>query len=314
LAETTPKMLLGIQPTGWTSDDFPEIGDDTSYQEILDQTVEAGFEGGSTGHNYPAHPPSLLEAVKRRGLRIAATWAGTSFTTGVDVNAAFAAFAGQVAFLQKVGAKDVVVAELANAVNQIRAKAVLTDRPILNEPQWRLLISQLDRAGRYAADLGMQLSYHPHVGTGVMTLEETERLLDSTDPEAVGLCLDTAHLCYGGCSQYQLEQLTAKYATRITHVHLKNVRREVLNVARNKHYSFYEAIEAGIFTVPGDYKDPELDLAPIMQILKDVGYRRWMIIEAEQDPAKPDRCRRRHVAPLEYAQMARDFLREHLGY
>ena len=105
------------------------------------------------------------------------------------------------------------MAELAGAVNQIRTKGVLTDRPVLNEPQWRLLTSQLDRAGRYAAERGLQLSYHPHVGTGVMTLEETERLLDSTSSDTVGLCLDTAHLCYGGCSQYQLEQLTKKYAS-----------------------------------------------------------------------------------------------------
>jgi inosose dehydratase len=307
-------MLLGIQPTGWTNDDFPEIGNDTPYQVILEQTAHAGFAGGSTGHNYPSHVPSLLKAVGSWNLRIAATWAGMNFTSGLDLDASFAEFTSQVVFLQAVGAKDVVMAELANAVNQIRKKEVLADRPILNEPQWRVLISQLNRAGRYAADRNLQLSYHPHVGTGVMTLKETERLLDSTDPKTVGLCLDTGHLCYGGCSQHQMEQLTEKYKTRITHVHLKNVRRKVLNVAVSERYSFYEAIEAGIFTVPGDYDGVVLDLAPILEILKDVGYCRWMIVEAEQDPTKSDPCRGGHIAPLKYAQMAREFFRKHLGY
>ena len=53
---------------------------------------------------------------------------------------------------------------------------------------------------------------------------------------------------------------------------------------------------------------------PILEILKDVSYRRWLIVEAEQDPAKPDPCRGKHIAPLEYAQMVSQFLRKHLGY
>lgn len=110
------RMTLGIQPTGWTNDDFPEIGNDTHYQVILDQTKEADFEGGSTGHNYPSHLPSLRHAIESRGLKIASIWAGTAFTTGVDAEAALAAFRAQVTFLEDVGAQDVVVAELANAV------------------------------------------------------------------------------------------------------------------------------------------------------------------------------------------------------
>src|SRR5690349_1142824 len=97
------RMTFGIQPTGWTNDDFPELGNYYPYQVILDETEQAGFVGGSTGHNYPSHLPSLLQALKVNNLRIASTWAGTSFTTGVDADAAFASFQAQVAFLQQVG-------------------------------------------------------------------------------------------------------------------------------------------------------------------------------------------------------------------
>jgi len=92
---------------------------------------------------------------------------------GVDIEGAFKAFEAQVAFLKAVGSRDVVVAELANAVNQVRSKSVLTDRPILNTPEWYLLTTSLDTAGKIALDNGMRLSYHPHVGTGVQTMEET---------------------------------------------------------------------------------------------------------------------------------------------
>lgn len=301
---TIPQMILGIHPTCWTNDDFPEIGNDIPYQVILDQTKRAGFVGGSTGHNYPTHIPSLLKAVEHFGLRIAAIWSGLSFSTGANIDAAFAQYESDVAFLQKVGARDVVVAELAAAVNDVRSKAVLTDRPHMNNAQWYLLTALLNRAGKYARDKGMQLSYHPHVGTVVQTMDETYRLLHSTD-DTVGLCLDTGHLRYGGATQGEIVDLVKRYTKRITHVHLKNVRSKVLALAVENHFSFYNAIEAGIFTVAGD-PEGDLDLAPILQILKSSGYSGWMIVEAEQDPA--------HVDPFRYAQMARAYLKQQLGY
>jgi len=142
----------------------------------------------------------LLYAINSRGLKIASTWAGTQFTTGSSIETTFEAFEAQVAFLKTVGATDVVVAELDDAVNQVRIRSVLSDRPKFNGPQWYLLTSLLNRAGKYAREQGMQLSYHPHVGTGVMTIEETEMLLDSTNHDYVALCLDTAHLRFGGAS------------------------------------------------------------------------------------------------------------------
>jgi len=298
------KMTFGIQPTCWTNDDFPEIGNDTPYQKILDETKKARYAGGSTGHNYPSHLPSLLEALRVNNLKIASTWAGTSFTTGVDADAALADFQAQVTFLKEVGARDVVVAELAGAVNQIRTKRVLEDRPILSEAQWFLLTRLLDEAAKYAKDQDMQLSYHPHVGTCVMTLEETIRLLDSTNPDYVGLCLDTGHLRYGGASLSDVEAFTKKYVRRITHVHLKNVRKAVLPVAVKGSYSFYQAIESGIFTVPGDTEGD--DLSSIVKTLNQAGYSGWMVIEAEQDPANAN--------PFQYANTARKFLEKELGY
>ena len=297
------KMIIGIQPTGWTNDDFPEIGNDTPYQVILDQTRECGYEGGSTGHNYPTHLPSLKRAIQSRGLRIASTWFGTTFTTGIGFDDAFESFKVQIDFLKDVGSTDVVVAELAGAVNQIRAKAVLTDRPILNDAEWYLLTSSLNIAAKFAHDNGMQLSYHPHVGTGVMTIADTERLLGSTDPKYVGLCLDTAHLAFGGASQSDLEELTKKHVSRITHVHLKQVRNKVLQVSGKT--SFYQAIQDGIFTVPGD---PEggLNLDPIMEALQGNGFDGWLVVEAEQNPL--------HANPLLCAQTARRYIHDKLGY
>ncbi len=302
-AKSSPgKIKIGIQPTGWTNDDFPEIGNDTPYQKILNETRDAGYKGGSTGHNYPSHLPSLEFDLKSRGLGITSTWVGTHFTAEDCYDLTIETVREQIAFLKSVNATDIVVAELANAVNQIRTKSVLTDRPIFNEAQKYLLYRGLDEAGKMAAAEGMRLSYHPHVGTGVQQIEETRELLARTNKDYVWLCLDTGHTQLAGDDPHVLAR---EQARRIGHVHLKNVRQEIVEKARREKYSFYEAILEGVFTVPGDVKGA-IDFEPIFEALISADFQGWIVVEAEQDPTK-------HKSPREFAEIARKFVKKNLG-
>lgn len=295
-------VKIGIQPTCWTNDDFPEVGDDTPYQLILDETAAANYEGGSTGHNYPKHLPSLIKALNERSLTITSTWAGTSFTAPGRYDQTLEFVRSQIAFLKKIGSDTLVVAELEEAVNQVRHKAVLTDRPVFNEPQWYLLTQGLNEAGRIATEEGMKLCYHPHVGTGVQTRDEVDRLLDRTDPNLVSMCLDTGHALFSG---HDPIELTMDHISRIKHVHLKNVRKPVLELAVSNNWSFYQSILTGIFTVPGDF-DGCIDFIPILDILKESNYQGWIVVEAEQDPSQV-------TTPFQFATMARKFIRKNLG-
>ncbi|MCI8723903.1 MAG: myo-inosose-2 dehydratase, partial [Ruminococcus sp.] len=56
------------------------------------------------------------------------------------------------------------------------------------------------------------------------------------------------------------------------------------------------------FTVPGDGC---IDFDPIFKVLEETGYEGYMLVEAEQDPAKAN--------PLEYAIKARKFIAEKTG-
>jgi len=302
LTEQDTKLIrLGIQPTCWTNDDFPEIGDTTPFQVILDETKACGFEGGSTGHNYPKHLPSLKDALERRSLSITSTWVGTQFTAEGQYFATLETVREQIAFLKAVGTRDLVVAELAAAVNQVRTKAVLNDRPVFNEAQWYLLQKGLNEAGRIAAKEGMHLCYHPHVGTGVQDRGEIDRLMGGTDLSTVWMCLDTGHAYFASVDPIQL---TRDYIDRIGHIHLKNVRKEVMNRAVQGRYSFYQSICEGIFTVPGDTAGA-IDFAPIFELLVNHKYKGWLVVEAEQDPAKAN--------PKAYAKMAFEFIQHGLS-
>jgi len=139
------------------------------------------------------------------------------------------------------------------------------------------------------------------MGTGVMTTEEIDRLAEITDPDLVNICLDTGHLHFAGGNSLDFIE---KHSDRIKHVHLKNIRQNIMDEALQQNMSFKEAILAGVFTVPGD---PEgvIDFAPILQALADKAYKGWLVVEAEQDPAK--------ATPLKYAKLGRDYLREVTG-
>ena len=60
----------------------------------------------------------------------------------------------------------------------------------------------------------------------------------------------------------------------------------------------------GVFTVPGD---PEgcVDFPTVFKLLDEYNYEGWLVVEAEQDPAIAN--------PLEYARMARAYVKEHTG-
>ena len=66
--------------------------------------------------------------------------------------------------------------------------------------------------------------------------------------------------------------------------------------------SFLDAVRAGVFTVPGD---GSIDFPAIFRVLEDADYQGWIVVEAEQDPARAN--------PLEYAIKARQYIRTHTG-
>jgi inosose dehydratase len=208
-------------------------------------------------------------------------------------------FRQQMAFIKEMGGSDVVVAELGHAVHQ-QPVFVLANKPVFSEEQWSRMVEGLNRLGRMAAEDDMRLCYHHHMGTGVQTRSEVDRLMDDTDPEVVHLLLDTGHLFWAGDDPLDMARA---YAGRIRHVHLKDIRRDVLERCMEQKMSFLESVMEGAFTVPGD---GVIDFEPIFRTLADAGYEGWLIVEAEQDPNKAN--------PLEYAMKARSYLREVIGF
>jgi inosose dehydratase len=242
---------------------------------------------------------TLRAALELRGLRVSEPWASTYFAANGMEEQTIANFRERMAFIKAMGGRDMVVAELTGAVHQ-QPVNLFPNKPVFSDAQWDALTSGLDAVGRIARDESMRLCYHHHMGTGVMTRDEVDRLMAATDPELVFLLLDTGHIYWAGGDPLALAEA---YADRIKHVHLKDIRHDLMEESNRLGRSFLDGVLAGVFTVPGD---GAIDFKPILQVLSDHGYEGWLIVEAEQDPRK--------AHPLTYAKMARGYLRDVIGW
>jgi len=289
------KIQLGIAPIAWTNDDMPDLGKENTFEQCVSEMALAGFTGCEVGGRYPRDTAVLQKALDLRGMRIASAWF-SSFLLTQPYEQVEKDFIAHCSFLKKMGAKFCNVAEQGNSVQGKLDVPVFAGKPENTAEQWKLLTEGLDKLGKVAADMEMTMTYHHHMGTGVQTEAEIDRLMENTNPDYVWLLYDTGHLV---CSGEDYMGILKKYMSRIRHIHLKDIRMDIRNRVKAENMSFLDGVRAGMFTVPGD---GDVDFAPIFDYVNKSDYDGWYIVEAEQDPAKAN--------PLEYAIKARKYIRE----
>lgn len=182
-----------------------------------------------------------------------------------------------------LGARVVGVGECGVTIHGDINQPLKQNRPYLTDEQFDNLCLGLNELGRRAKAKGMKVCFHPHVGTGIETFEEIDRLMENTDPDLVYLTFDTGHCTVAGEDPVAILR---KYIKRVGHVHVKDVRGEVLEELKKENLSFLQGVLKGLFTVPGD--GTEVDWDGVFKILKDNDYEGWIVVEAEQDPAKAE--------------------------
>lgn len=292
------KVFLGIAPIGWTNDDMPELGAENTFQQCVSEMALAGFSGTEIGNKYPSDAATLKHMLDVRGLRIASRWF-SSFLISKPLEENVKAFEAELAFLAAVGAKAINVSEQSYSVQGMEKTPIFGHKYVMNEQEWGLLTNGLNVLGKIATEKGFRLCFHHHMGTVVQTAEETTRMLDETDPKYVHLCYDTGHFVF---TDVDPVAMLKKYVNRVGHVHLKDVRLPVLERVHKENLSFLTAVREGAFTVPGD---GGFDFRPVFDLLDKANYTGWLLVEAEQDPAKAN--------PFEYAKMARKYIAAHTG-
>lgn len=291
------KVKLGIAPIAWTNDDMPDLGAENTFEQCVSEMALAGFTGCEVGNKYPRDTAVLKKALELRGMQICNAWF-SSFLTTKPYEEVEKDFIEHITFLKEMGAKVVGMSEQGHSI-QGTDKPIFEAKYVMNDEEWDTLCTGINKLGKVAKDMGIKLCFHHHMGTVVQTEEEIDRLMANTDPELFGLLFDCGHLAY--CGEDYMSVLN-KYADRIRHVHLKDIRPEKVEQVKREHLSFLHGVRLGTFTVPGD---GVIDFKPIFDVLEKTGYEGYVLVEAEQDPAIAN--------PLEYAIKARKYIAEKAG-
>lgn len=291
------KVKLGIAPIAWTNDDMPDLGAENTFEQCISEMALAGFTGCEIGNKYPKDPKVLKKALDLRHMQICNAWFSTFLTTK-PYEETEKEFIKHITFLKEMGAKVVGVSEQGHSI-QGTDLSIFDDKYIMNDEEWDKLCTGLNKLGKVAKDMGITLTFHHHMGTVVQTATEIDRLMENTNPELFNLLFDSGHLAY--CGEDYMYVLK-KYINRIKHVHLKDIRPEVIEKVKKEHLSFLQGVRLGTFTVPGD---GAIDFTPIFDVLSENNYEGYVLVEAEQDPAVAN--------PFEYAVKARKYIAEKAG-
>jgi inosose dehydratase len=288
------KAKLGIAPIAWWNDDLAELSDDVSLEECLRQAAEAGLTGMETGRRFPMNMAELGPILDRHGISVCGGWFSGLLLDG-ELEAEKDRIAAQHAFFKAAGAPCIVYGETARSVQGER-HTPLAQKPRLTEAEMATYGRKMSDFADWCAAEGMPLSYHHHMAAAVETEAELDLFMKHS---SVPLLFDAGHMAFAGGDNLRVIE---NHHARITHVHTKDIRADVVAGLDRSRESFLDAVIKGAFTVPGD---GSLDFEAITKALAAKGYEGWFVIEAEQDPvANP---------PLEMARKGRAELFRVLG-
>ena len=285
-------VRIGINPISWTNDDLPQLGGNTPLETCLSEGAEIGYQGFELGNKFPADPKTLKDKLADYGTVVVSGWYSGNLAHG-SVEAEIENVQAHMQKLRFNNCQVMVYGEVAGSVQGLQ-QTPLSRRPKFITPaQWQFYAQKLNAFGAYLKQNGITLAYHHHMGAYCESPADLELLMRLTD-DKVGLLFDTGHITFaGGDALAELK----KHIGRVVHVHCKDVRKEVMRMARNNDKSFLDSVLDGVFTVPGDGM---IDFEPILALLAEHDYAGWLVVEAEQDPA---------LAPsFEYAKKGFDCL------
>ena len=316
-------IQIANAPCSWGALEFDGMrSQPIGYAQMLDELVETGYAGTELGDwgFMPTDPEALRAEMAQRDLTMLGAFVPVALRDA-SAHAAGVEHALKVARLL-AGANPaerrlspaegrpsraenypfIVLAD-ANATMPERTEYAgrVSEELGLSESDWRTFCAGAERVARAVRDeTGLRTVFHHHCAGYVETPSEIARLLDGTDPELVGLALDTGHFAYGagpaGCKQ--LVEALDRLGNRIWHVHFKDLDAHVAERARRTGWNYFTALRHGVFCELGRGC---VDFRAVLDWLKEHEYEGWIVVEQDVLPGMG--------IPRESAERNRQFLR-----
>ena len=142
---------------------------------------------------------------------------------------------------------------------------------------YREMARTFNELGKRITDLGMKFGVHPHLGSALQTRQDTETIMEMTDPKLVNLIVDTGHTSMSGMDPVKL---TRTYLHRIIEYHIKDVAPENKGGFKGELKGPYNTTaENRIFFELGK---GGVDFPGIKKILDDNSWKGWWTVELDR--------------------------------
>jgi inosose dehydratase len=271
-------------------------------ERVLSAISDAGYEGTELGPpGYLGERDNLRDRLEEHGLSLVGGYIPIRFSEPQHWSEDLEAMSRTLDLFEAAEGAD-AKAVLADGGSPERAQfpgRAASDQSIgLDSAGWRRLSEGVARAADLARNRGFEPTFHHHTATFVEAPWEIERVLELTD---VGLLLDTGHLALGGGDP---TEALRDWGQRINHVHVKDVRNDVLASVIADGADMPEAWRRGVFCELGT---GDVDLEGFFAELARSGYSDWLVVEQDMVPQSPH-----DAAEAEASQVRnRAWLKEH---
>lgn len=293
-------IKIANAPVSWAIYEFSEIEQKYTFGRVLDEIAETGYLGTELGPwgFLPTDPDRLRSELDRRGLSMVSAYVPGKFAEAGDHEAAEAQALKVGRLLAALGAKIIILADDNGRVPELVAQAGQRHGSWLSAEQWDVFASGVNRVARKVHDeLGLKVAFHHHSAGFVETPDETRALMERTDPDLVGLCLDTGHWEFGGGNALEAVK---EYGTRINHLHFKDCDPNIRQLCIKEKLDYFEAVQAGIFPELGQ---GSVNFRDIIAEMNRLDFNGWATVE--QDVLVEDLD-----APRHSARRNREYLRK----
>lgn len=259
------------------------------FVTALDEVSSLGYTACETfthiAMRYEDSIDEFRELLDSRGLRLSALYGGGRFSDPSRRDEVIAYNERVARFLAANGADRIVFGPGGPRTEGGTTTEALKEAAVT-----------MTKAAQRCLDLGVRACVHPHLGTELQDRRELDIIMELTDPEVLGLTVDTAHVTAAGMDA--IEVITT-YRDRLGYLHFKDLTPtdaddpEVFPILRGD-----EALpifcELGLGTV---------DLLGVLGTLDDIGYDGWLTVEIDQSTS----------TPIESLRVCRDFLQQRAG-
>ena len=252
-------------PISWGVCEVPGWGYQLGPDQVLAEMREVGLTATEFGPDgfLPTQPDAMARVLDHHGLQ--AIGGFTPLLLHVAAHDPVPAVERLLQGYDASGAEVLVLSAVTGAEGY-------DSRPVLDDDEWMVLLSNLDRLAELARQRGVRAVLHPHVGTMIETGEEVRQVLDGS---WISLCLDTGHLLIGGTDPAELARQAPE---RIAHIHFKDVDARLARRVQDGRLTYTQGVREGMYRPLGS---GDVDVPAIVGSLGARGYDGWDVLEQD---------------------------------